>query len=123
MNETKLLPSLLRVTFLVLIAIAAFLYAQYVILPGLAALYAHIIGIGFGVLIIGATAYRVQKKQEKLLREKIDANERRMQSEASFRGVEENYRKLFFESMDGICKTTPDGKIVEVNQAFCGILG
>jgi PAS domain S-box-containing protein len=123
MNKNKLLFSLLRVTLLVLIAITAFLYAQYVILPGLAVVYSHIIGIAFGVLVIGATAYRVQKTQEKLLTEKIDATERRMKFEASFRNVEENYRKLFFESMDGVCRTTLDGKIIEANQAFCDILG
>ncbi|MBM4315427.1 MAG: PAS domain S-box protein [Deltaproteobacteria bacterium] len=123
MNKNKLLFSLLRVTLLVLIAITAFLYAQYVILPGLAVVYSHIIGIAFGVLVIGATAYRVQKTQEKLLNEKIDATERRMKFEASLRNVEENYRKLFFESMDGVSRTTLDGKIIEANQAFCDILG
>ncbi len=123
MNTNKLLISLLRVMFLVLIAIATFLYAQYVILPGLTVFYSHIAGIAFGIMMIGTTAYRVQKRQEQLLVEKIDETNRRLNSEASFRTVEENYRKLFFESMDGVCKTTLDGKIVEANQAFCDILG
>ena len=108
---------------LVLVAITAFEYAKYMIFPGLTVFYSHIIGITVGVVIVGLTAYRVQKTQEKLLIEKIDETEKRMQSEASFRNVEEKYRKLFIDSMDGVCQTTLDGKIIEANQAFCNILG
>jgi diguanylate cyclase (GGDEF)-like protein/PAS domain S-box-containing protein len=123
LDKNKLLISLLIVMFLVFVAITVFELAKYMIFPGLTVFYSHMIGIAFGVMIVGVTAYRVQKKQEKLLIEKIDETERRMHSEASFRNVEENYRKLFFDSMDGVCKTTLDGKIVEANQAFCDILG
>jgi diguanylate cyclase (GGDEF)-like protein/PAS domain S-box-containing protein len=123
LNKNKLFIALFTVMFLVLIAIVAFQYAKYMIFPGLTVFYAHIIGIAFGVMIIGATAYRVQNKQEKLLIEKIEETERRIQSEASFRKVEENYRRLFIDSMDGVCKTTLDGKIIEANHAFCDILG
>ena len=108
---------------LVLVAITAFEYAKYMIFPGLTVFYAHIIGIAFGLMIVGATAYRVQNKQEKLLKEKIEETEKRLQSETSFRNVEGNYRKLFFDSMDGVCRTTLDGKIVEANKAFFDIFG
>jgi diguanylate cyclase (GGDEF)-like protein/PAS domain S-box-containing protein len=123
LNKNKLLISLLKVMFLVLIAITAFEFAKYMIFPGLTVFYSHIIGITIGVIIVGVTAYRVQKKQENLLIEKIDETERRMQSEASLKNVEERYRRLFIDSMDGVCQTTLDGKIVEANQAFCDILG
>jgi diguanylate cyclase (GGDEF)-like protein/PAS domain S-box-containing protein len=123
LNKNKLLISLLKMMLLVLVAITAFEYAKYMIFPGLTVFYSHIIGITAGIMIVGVTAYRVQKKQEKLLIEKIDENERRMQSEASLRDVEERYRKLFIDSMDGVCRTTLDGRIVEANQAFCDILG
>ena len=109
--------------FLILIAITAFEYAKYIIFPELTVFYSHIIGITAGVMIIGVTAYRVQKRQEKFFIEKIDETEKRIQSEASLRNAEERYRKLFIDSMDGVCQTTLDGKIVEVNQAFCNILG
>jgi diguanylate cyclase (GGDEF)-like protein/PAS domain S-box-containing protein len=122
-EKKTLLISLLKVMFLVLIAITLFEYAKYSIFPGLTVFYSHIIGITFGVMIIGATAYRVQKTQEKLFIQKIAETERRMQSEASLLDVEEKFRKLFVDSMDGICQTTLDGKIVEANQAFCDILG
>ena len=123
MNKNKLFISLLKVMFLVLIAITAFEYAKYLIFPGLTVFYLHIIGIIVGVMIVCVTAYRVQKKQEKLLIEKIDETDRQIQSEATFRDAEEKYRKLFIDSMDGVCHTTLDGKIVEANQAFCDILG
>ena len=109
--------------FLVLIAITAFEYAKYLIFPGLTVFYLHIIGIIVGVMIVCVTAYRVQKKQGKLLIEKIDETDRQIQSEATFRDAEEKYRKLFIDSMDGVCHTTLDGKIVEANQTFCNILG
>ncbi len=108
---------------LVLIAITGFEYAKYMIFPGLTVFYSHIIGITVGVMIVGVTAYRVQKGQEQLLVEKITETERRMQSEAFLRNVEERYRKLFIDSMDGVCRTTFDGKVIETNQAFCELLG
>ena len=122
-KQNKLFISLLKVMFLVLIAITAFEYAKYIIFPKLTVFYSHIIGITFGIMVVGVTAYRVQKKQEHLLTEKIDETERRIQSEASRMDVEEKYSKLFIDSMDGVCQTTLDGKIVETNQAFCDILG
>jgi diguanylate cyclase (GGDEF)-like protein/PAS domain S-box-containing protein len=122
-KKETLLFSLLKVMFLVLAAITAFEYAKYIIFPWLTVFYSHLIGITFGVLIVGFTAYRVQKKQEKLLVEKIDETEMRMQSEESLRSAEEKYRTLFIESMDGVCQTTLEGTIVEANQAFCNILG
>jgi diguanylate cyclase (GGDEF)-like protein/PAS domain S-box-containing protein len=123
MNKNNLLISMIKIIFLVLIAITAFEYAKYMIFPGLTVLYSHIIGITVGVIIIGVTAYMVQKKQEQLWIEKIAETERRMQSEASLRNVEERYRRLFIDSMDGVCHTTLDGNIVEANQAFCDIFG
>lgn len=121
MNKNILLISLLKVTFIVLIAIAVFEYAKYMIFPGLTVFYSHIIGITVGVIIIGITAYRVQKIQEQLLVEKIAETERRMQSEASLLDVEGKYCKLFIDSMDGVCQTTLDGKIIEANKSFCEI--
>lgn len=123
MNKKNPFSSLLKVIFLVLIAIVLFEYAEPMRLPGLTVFYTHLIGIVFGVMVIGFTVYRIQTGQEKLLAEKIEETERRIQSEASFRNVEENYRRLFLDSMDGVCKTTLDGKIVEANRAFCDILG
>src|SRR4030042_687976 len=135
LNKNTLLISLLKMMFLVFIAITAFEFTKYIIFPGLTVFYSHIIGITFGVIIVGVTAYRVQRKQEKLLVEKMDETDRRMQYEASFKNaeekysklflesLEEKYRKLFLESLDGVYQTTLDGKIVEANQAFCEILG
>jgi diguanylate cyclase (GGDEF)-like protein/PAS domain S-box-containing protein len=123
LNKKNPFSSLLKVIFLVLIAIVLFEYAEPMRLPGLTVFYTHLIGIVFGVMVIGFTVYRIQTGQEKLLAEKIEETERRIQSEASFRNVEENYRRLFLDSMDGVCKTTLDGKIVEANRAFCDILG
>jgi diguanylate cyclase (GGDEF)-like protein/PAS domain S-box-containing protein len=122
-KQKTLLRSLLEVMLLVLTVIAAFQYANYLIFPGMTIFYSHIIGITFGVMAIGATAYRVQKRQEQLSLEKIAETEKRMQFEASLLDVAERYHKLFIDSMDGVCQTTLDGKIMEANQAFCDILG
>lgn len=122
-NQKTLLTSLLQVIFLVLMAITAFEYAKYMMFPRLTVFYSHMIGITFGVIIIGCTAYRVQKRQEKLLAEKIAETDRRLQSEASLREAEEKYRKLFIESMDGVCQTALDGTIVEANKSYCDIMG
>ena len=122
-KQKTLLRSLLEVMLLVLTVIAAFQYAHYLIFPGMTIFYSHIIGITFGVMVIGATAYRVQKRQEQLSIEKIAETEKRMQFEASLLDVAEKYHKLFIDSMDGVCQTTLDGKIMEANQAFCDIIG
>ena len=122
-KQKTLLRSLLEVMLLVLTVIAAFQYAHYLIFPGMTIFYSHIIGITFGVMVIGATAYRVQKRQEQLSLEKIAETEKRMQFEASLLDVAEKYHKLFIDSMDGVCQTTLDGKIMEANQAFCDIIG
>jgi diguanylate cyclase (GGDEF)-like protein/PAS domain S-box-containing protein len=122
-RQKTLLSSLLKMMFLVIIAITVFEYAKYIFFPRLTVLFSHIIGITFGVMIIAVTAYRVQKKQEELLTERIAETDRRVQYEASLRNAVEKYHKLFIGSLDGVCQTAPDGKIVEVNQAFCDILG
>lgn len=41
----------------------------------------------------------------------------------SLKQSEENYQKLFNNSIDGIYKSTPDGKFVKVNEAFVKMLG
>jgi diguanylate cyclase (GGDEF)-like protein/PAS domain S-box-containing protein len=122
-KQKTLFRSLLEVMLLVLTVIAAFQYANYLIFPEMTILYSHIIGITFGVMVIGATAYRVQKRQEQLSLGKMAETEKRMQIEASLLDVAEKYHNLFIDSMDGVCQTTLDGKIVEANRAFCDILG
>jgi diguanylate cyclase (GGDEF)-like protein/PAS domain S-box-containing protein len=122
-RQKTLLSSLLKMMFLVIIAITVFEYAKYLFFPRLTVFYSHIIGITFGVMVIAVTAYWVQKKQEKLLTETIAETDSRVQYEASLRNAVEKYHKLFIGSLDGVCQTAPDGKIVEVNQAFCDILG
>ncbi|MBI1806188.1 MAG: PAS domain S-box protein [Ignavibacteria bacterium] len=51
-----------------------------------------------------------------------DITERKVAGEA-LRQSEEKYRKLFEESQDGIILTTPDGKLIDVNQAGVELLG
>ena len=42
---------------------------------------------------------------------------------AALRESEEKYRRLFEDSRDAIFLASPDGKILECNEAFCGLLG
>jgi hypothetical protein len=102
-KQKTLFRSLLEVMLLVLTVIAAFQYANYLIFPEMTILYSHIIGITFGVMVIGATAYRVQKRQEQLSLGKMAETEKRMQIEASLLDVAEKYHNLFIDSMDGVC--------------------
>jgi hypothetical protein len=88
-KQKTLFRSLLEVMLLVLTVIAAFQYANYLIFPEMTILYSHIIGITFGVMVIGATAYRVQKRQEQLSLGKMAETEKRMQIEASLLDVAE----------------------------------
>lgn len=47
----------------------------------------------------------------------------RIEAEKVLRASEERYRSLFENSLDGIYKSTPEGKFVEVNPALIAMLG
>ena len=52
------------------------------------------------------------------------ANEqKRLETEEALRESEERYRLLFYNSIDGILLTTPDGTILEANPEACRIFG
>jgi PAS domain S-box-containing protein len=52
------------------------------------------------------------------------ANEqKRLEAEEALRESEERYRSLFYNSIDGILLTSPDGSILEANPEACRIFG
>jgi diguanylate cyclase (GGDEF)-like protein/PAS domain S-box-containing protein len=51
-----------------------------------------------------------------------DITERR-QSEESLRQSEEKYRNIFENTAEGIYQTTPEGRFININPAFCEMLG
>jgi len=115
-KQKTLLISLLQVIFLVLIAITAFEYAKYIFFPRLTVFYSHMIGITFGIMIIGVTAYNIQKKQAKLLTEKIAETGSRLQAE-------ERYRRIVETSIEGIWIINKDLQTTFVNQRIADMLG
>lgn len=60
------------------------------------------------------------KRQKDLLEQEIRQRER---TEQALRDAEEKYRNIFFRAVEGIFRSTIDGRFVEVNPAFARIFG
>ena len=82
--------------------------------------WAYGLGLGLlllmGALLVRHRQHRVQRREQKL-EEKLE------QGLAKLRRSEERYRKLFERNVAGVVRASPDGTILDCNNAFARLFG
>ena len=123
LENTGLVGPLLATLLLMLLGMTAYEFTKQLALPRLTIWESHLITILFSSSVATIAAYfiltRSQSLQERALREVLE----RKRAVEQLRESERVFQTAFDHAPNGIALFMPNGRFVQVNFAFCEILG